>query len=137
MTTTNGARTPKGVAKAKREVEHAERVLSERLHEAGAAGERTLDQALSMARPVVVGAVAVAGAVWLVSLLRRPRRRPIFERAPARPSIMKEVLRTVTLSLAATAARRVGEHLLLGKETAELPPPGRAVPPQHPTTARP
>jgi hypothetical protein len=123
--------------KAKREVERAERMLSTRLHEAGVAGDRTLDNALSLARPLVIGAVAVAGVVWLVSLFRRPRRRALFEPAPARPSIMKEALRTVTLSLASAAARRVGEHFLLGQEAADSTPAGRALPRQHSTTARP
>jgi len=136
MTTTNGARR-NDVDKAKRAVERAERLLSTRLQEAGAAGDRTLDSALSLAKPLVVGAVAVAGVVWLVSLFRRPRRRALFEPTPARPSIMKEALRTVTLSLASTAARRVGEHFLLPKEAAESSPAGRPVPPQRPTTARP
>ncbi len=136
MTITNGA-LANDVDRAKREVERAERLLSTRLQEAGVAGDRTLDHAMSLARPLVVGAVAVAGVVWFVSLFRRPRRRPLFESAPARPSIVKEALRTVTLSLAATAARRVGEHFLLPKDAAESTPAGRAVPPQHPiTTAR-
>jgi hypothetical protein len=136
MTMTNGAPT-NDVDKAKREVERAERLLSTRLHEAGVAGERTLEDALSLARPLVVGAVAVAGVVWLVSLLRRPRRRPLLAVAPARPSIMKEALRTVTLSLASTAARRVGEHFLLQQEAAQSSSPGHALPPRHPNPARP
>ncbi|HTQ06710.1 MAG TPA: hypothetical protein VMI54_22795 [Polyangiaceae bacterium] len=134
--TTNGARKT-DVDQAKREVEHAERMLSKRLHEAGVAGNRTLDRALSLGEPLLVGAVAVAGVVWLVSLLRRPRRRPLFETAPARPSIVKEALRAATLALASTAARRVGEHFLLAEAAPQSTSTGRKVPTQHPTPARP
>lgn len=136
MTMMNGA-PASDVDKAKREVERAERLLSTRLHEAGVAGDRTLDNALSLAKPLIVGAVAVAGVVWLVSVLRRPRRRPLFAAPAARPSILKEALRTATLSIASTAARRVGEHFLLAQEAADSSPAGRSLPPQHSTTARP
>lgn len=125
------------VDQAKRNVERAERLLSTRLHEAGVAGNRTLDQALSIARPLVVGAVAVAGVVWLVSLLRRPRRRALFAPPPARPSIMKEALRAATLSLASTAARHAGEHFLSAHEAARASATEHEVLPQPLTTTRP
>ncbi len=132
---TNGARGS-DVDEAKREVERAERLLSTRLLEAGVAGNRTLDRALSLARPLIVGAVAVAGVVWLVSALRRPRRRAWLEPAPARPSLLKEALRAAALSLASTGARHIGEHFLLASATTPSSSTERTAPPQYPPTAR-
>jgi hypothetical protein len=120
------------VNQAKREVARAERLLSTRLHEAGRAGDRTLTHALSVARPLLIGAATVAGVVWLVSLLRRPRRQAFLPPAPVRPSIVKEAFRAAALSLATSAAHRMGEHFLLGANAAQSTSTGRAAPPQQP-----
>jgi hypothetical protein len=115
---------------AKQNVAQAERALSHRLEEAGVAGQATIDHALSLVRPLVIGAVAAAGLVWLVSALRRPRRRGFVARQRTRPSVMNEALRAAGLTLASAAARRLGEHLFSTADAAQSTPAGRAVPPR-------
>ena len=104
---------------AKRGVANAEQQLSHRLEEAGLAGQATVEQALSLVRPLVIGAVAVAGLVWLVSSLRRPRRRGFVLPEPSRPSVFNEALRAASLTLASSAARRLGEHWFSPHDAAE------------------
>jgi hypothetical protein len=115
---------------AKQNVAQAERALSHRLEEAGVAGQATVDHALSLVRPLVIGAVAAAGLVWLVSTLRRPRRRGFVPREHARPSVMNEALRAAGLTLASAAARRLGEHLFATADATQSTPAGRPVPPR-------
>jgi len=115
---------------AKRDVARAERALSRRLSEAGAAGQATVDHAVSLVRPVLIGAVAVAGLVWLASTLRRPRRRAFVPRQSTRPVLMNEALRAASISLASAAARHLGEHLFANSAT-QSTPTGRAVPPRN------
>lgn len=115
---------------AKRDVERAEQMLSHRLEEAGVAGHATVERALSLVRPVVIGAIAAAGLVWLVSSLRRPRRRAFVPAEPARPSVVREAMRAASLSLASIAARRIGEHLFAPHDAAQLTLAGRSVPPR-------
>lgn len=116
---------------AKRDVNRAERALSRRLEEAGAAGQATVDRALSLVRPVVIGAVAVAGLVWLVSTLRRPRRRAFVPAPYKRPFLMNEALRAASISLASAAARHLGEQLFAKSEQTQSTSTGRAVPPRN------
>lgn len=121
---------------AKRDVERAERMLSHRLEEAGIAGHATVERALSLVRPVVFGAIAAAGLVWLVSSLRRTRRRGFVLPEASRPSVMHEAVRAATLSLASMAARRIGErwfargHALRGSDVTEPTLAGHPVPPR-------
>src|SRR3954470_24176725 len=114
---------------AKQDVTRAERALSRRLTEAGAAGQATVSRALSLVRRIVVGAVAVAGLVWLVSALRRPRRRGFVPPRYKRPFLMNEALRAASLSLASAAARHLGEKLFADNERTQSTPTGRAAPP--------
>lgn len=116
---------------AKRDVSRAEHALSQRLAEAGVAGQATVDRALALVRPLVIGAVAVAGVVWLVSALRRPRRRAFVPPASRRPLLMNEALRAASLSLVTAAARQLGEHLFANTDTTQSTPSRRAVPPRH------
>ena len=125
------------VDRAAAEVRRAERALTNRSKEAKAAGGATLSQTLAAVRPVVVGVVAVAGVVWLVSLLRRSRRRSVFEGAPRPPSVLAEVARTAALSLASTAARRLGDRFFAATDAAQSSPLGRAGAPRLPSPARP
>lgn len=106
-----GSHSRKALRAAKRDVQQAEQALSHRLEEAGVAGHATVEQAVSLVRPLVVGAVATAGLVWLVSALRRPRRRGFVLPERTRPSFLNEALRAASLSLASAAARNLGEHL--------------------------
>jgi hypothetical protein len=116
---------------AKRDVTRAENALSRRLAEAGVAGQATVDRALALVRPLVIGAVAVAGVVWLVSALRRPRRRAFVPPAHRRPLLMNEALRAASLTLATAAARHLGEHLFANPDTTQSTPSRRAVPPRN------
>ena len=132
-------RTPTGnghqnaaVDTARREVARAESKFSSRLGEATAVGEASIERALSLAKPVLIGVAVVAGILWVASLFRRPRRRW----SPSEPSVLKEAARGAALSLASTAARRVGERLIAGTATPQWTSPGRAAPPQSSLTAR-
>ena len=115
---------------AKRDVDQAGQNLSHRLEEAGLAGQATVDHALSLVRPLVIGAVAAAGLVWLVSALRRPRRRGFVPPERTRPSVVNEAFRAAGLTLASAAARRLGEHLFATTAATQSTPAGRAVPPR-------
>src|SRR5689334_16940842 len=90
------------IAVARREVARAERQLSHRLGEATAAGEATVKRAFAVAKPALIGIAVAAGVVWVVSLLRRPRRRAASN--PSEPSIIKEAVRAAALGLASAAA---------------------------------
>jgi hypothetical protein len=119
---------------ARREVARAERQFSHRLSEVSAAGEATMKRAVSLAKPVLVGVAVVGGVVWLASLLRRGSRGRAP--GPSQPSILREALRSAALSLAAAAARRVGEHFLAANGAPPLVSPGRSVPASASATAR-
>jgi hypothetical protein len=122
---------------AQRDVTKAERALSHRLAEAGVAGQAAMDRAVSLVRPVVLGAVAVAGLVWLVSALRRPRRRGFVRPRSERPLLMNEALRAASLSLASAAARHLRERLFAdvaptrATPAGAVPPPNGNNPPRH------
>ena len=95
---------------ARHEVFRAQRALSSRVREASVAGEAALARTLSVARPVLIGATVVTGVVVLVALLRRPRRPRVTNGVPER-SLFGQVARTVVLSLATVAARRLAESI--------------------------
>jgi hypothetical protein len=113
---------------AKRDVQRAERQLSHRLEEAGLAGHATVERALSLVKPIVVGVVAVAGLAWLFSALRRPPRRILALPTPSRPTVFGEALRAASLALATTAARRLGEHWFAPEDAAPSMPAGPSRP---------
>jgi hypothetical protein len=123
--------------RAEREVAQAEEALSHRLSEAKTAGEETLKRALSVAKPVLIGAAVVGGLVWVVSILRRsnsPRSRAVA--AVTERSVAAEVFRTAALSLASVAARRVAERYLALPDPIQSISTGRAGAPQSPLYAR-
>jgi hypothetical protein len=113
--------------RAEREVAKAEAVLSERLHEATALGEATVKRAFSAAKPILIGAAVVGGVVWLVSMMRRPRRSSMGSRER---SVGAEIFRAAALSLASVAARRVAERYLSLPESTQSIPARRAGAPQ-------
>ena len=114
-----GPNTRSAAHTAKREVKRAENALSQRLEEAGVAGHATVEQALGLVRPLVISAVAAAGLVWLVSALRRPRRRGFVLPERTRPSVLNDALRAASLSLASAAARSLGQHLFATADAAQ------------------
>ena len=93
---------------ARDEVLRAQRALSSRVREASVAGEAALARTLAVARPVLIGATVATGVVVLVALLRRSRRSRVTNGAPE-SSLFGQVARTVVLSLATVAARRLAE----------------------------
>jgi hypothetical protein len=105
-------------------------MLSHRLEEAGVVGHATVERARSVVRPLLLGAVATVGIVWLVSALRRPSRRAFVRPEPSRPSVVNEVIRAASLSLATLAARRIARHLFAQHEAAQPTPAGQLVPPR-------
>jgi hypothetical protein len=113
--------------RAQRDVARAEAALSERLHEATALGEATVKRAFSAAKPILIGAAVVGGVVWLVSMMRRPRRGPMASRERG---VGAEVFRAAALSLASVAARRVAERYLTLPESTQSIPARRAGSPQ-------
>jgi len=97
---------------AKLEVERAERALSRSLHEVSDAGVATLKRAAGVARPVLIGAAAVVGVVWIVRSIRRAGQPAWRRPPPTERSVLGEVLRAAALSLASTAARRLADRLI-------------------------
>ncbi len=98
---------------ARRDVARAEARLSSRWRAAKAAGEQSVGRALSVARPLLIGAVVVGGVTWVVTALVRGRRRgPRRSSGPVESSILKEMARAAALALASAAARRVAEHYI-------------------------
>jgi hypothetical protein len=121
--------------RAKDEVAQAEAALSDRLHEATAVGEATMKRAFAVARPVLVGAALIGGAVWIASMFRRSRRggeRPVM----VQRSVVAEVVRAAALSLASVAARRLGERLLAAPNATQSISAGRAGSPHTSSHAR-
>jgi hypothetical protein len=113
---------------AQREVERAERALSRSLHDASAIGKETMTRAFKIAKPVLIGVIAVGGVVWLVRRARRPKGRPWLDR-PSERSVLAEAARAATLSLASAAARRIATQWLMGPEHADArndKPPSRS-----------
>lgn len=118
------AEEPNDVDSARRNVARAEARLSNRWRAAKLAGEKTVDKAFSVGRPVLIGAVAVGGVAWLVSTLtHRGRAKVRRASAPTEPSLLGEVARAAALALASTAARRLAERWFDG---ASLPPAAQA-----------
>lgn len=114
----NDARTslPNGSANefdaAKLEVARAERALSQSLHEASDAGVATIKRAAVVARPVLLGAAAVVGIVWIVRSIRGARQSGWRRPPRSERSVLAEVTRAAALSLASAAARRLADRLL-------------------------
>jgi len=98
------------VDSARHDVLRAQRALSSRVREASVAGEAALARTLAGARPVLIGATVVTGVVVLVALLRRSRR-PRVTSGVAERSLLGQVARTLVLSLATVAARRLAESI--------------------------
>lgn len=124
------------IAKAKLEVARAERALNDGVREVSLVGREGVKQALSVVKPALIAAVAVGGVVWIVTLVRRPRQIS-FERAggPEKKSIVREALRTLALSLATAAARRIADSLVSsGKEDHSIP--ARQSAPPHEVSER-
>jgi len=101
------------IAEAQLAVARAERALNEGVREVSLVGRAGIEQAMALLKPVLVTAVVAGSVVWLVSAVRRPRRSS-FERAGGvqRPSVVREALRTLVLSLASVAARRLADALV-------------------------
>lgn len=95
---------------ARDEVFRAQRALSSRVREASVVGEAALARTLAVARPVLIGATVVTGVVVLVALLRRTRR-PRVTNGVSERSLFGQMARTVALSLATVAARRLAETI--------------------------
>jgi len=95
---------------ARDEVARAQRALSSRVREVSVAGEAALARTLATARPVLIGATVMTGVVVLVALVRRSRRARVTNAVPE-SSLLGQVARTVVLSLATVAARRLAEAI--------------------------
>ena len=138
----NGERTtlPNGKANdvdaAKLEVARAERALSQSLHDASDAGVATLKRAAVVARPVLLGAAAVVGLVWIVRSIRRSREPAWRRPPPAQRSVFGEVARTAALSLASTAARRLADRYLAEPAGLQSTSAGRAGSPHSLASSR-
>jgi hypothetical protein len=99
---------------ARRDVARAEARLSNRWRAAKVAGERSMGRALSLAKPVLIGAAVVGGVVFLVTSLSRRGRGSVRRTAiPTGPSLLSEVARAAALALASTAARRLADRYLV------------------------
>lgn len=113
---------------AREDVARAEARLSNRWRAAKAASEQTLGRAMSLAKPVLIGAAVVGGVVLLVTSLShrgRPRVRRIS--VPTEPpSVLKEAMRAAALALASAAARHVAGRYLALPAVAGEPPRARS-----------
>jgi hypothetical protein len=109
---------------ARENVARAEARLSNRWRAAKVAGEKTVGRAMTVARPVVIGAVVVGGVVWLVTALsRRGRSSPRRFSAPAEPrSLVSEMTRAAALALASAAARHLADRYLTLPAAAGIAP---------------
>lgn len=124
------------IAEAQLEVARAERALNDGVHEVSLVGRAGIEQAFAMLKPVLITAVVAGGVVWLVSAARRPPRSS-FERASGvqKRSLVREALRTLVLSLASAAARRLADALVSsGKD--DHPVPTRHSAPPHEVSTR-
>lgn len=98
---------------ARQDVARAEARLSDSWRAAKVAGEKTLGRAMSLAKPLAVGAVIVGGVVLLVSAVSRRKRRSPWAYAPAGPpSLIKETARAAALALASAGARHLANRYL-------------------------
>ena len=97
---------------AKLEVARAERALADSLHDASDAGLATLERAVVVARPLLIGAAAVVGITWIVRSIRRARQPAWRRPPPSERSVLAEIARAAALSLASTAARRLADRYL-------------------------
>ncbi|HWP08689.1 MAG TPA: hypothetical protein VNN72_23265 [Polyangiaceae bacterium] len=133
--TNDDASKPNDIDKAKLEVARAERALHAGVHEVTLVGKAGMEQALSVLKPALVTAVVVGGVIWIVSAVRKPRHIT-FERASAstQKSIVREVLRTLVLTVASAGARRIAESLVSDKEDQSIP--ARQSTPPHEVSAR-
>lgn len=99
---------------ARRDVARAEARLSSRWRAAKVAGQKTMGRAMTLAKPVLIGAAVVGGVALLVSSLSRRRRGSVRHSSiPSGPSLVSEVARAAALALASTAARRLAERYLV------------------------
>jgi hypothetical protein len=111
---------------ARHDVERAEARLSSRWRAAKVAGEKSVGRAMSLARPVLIGAAVIGGVALLVSSLRRGRRPSARHYSvPTGPSLAADVARAVALALASTAARRLAERYLTVPLPSEVALSGR------------
>ncbi len=127
------AKSTTDLDRAELDVAKAEAALSDRLHEATALGEATVKRAFSAAKPILIGAAVVGGVVWIVSMIRRPRRSGAGSRERG---VAAEVFRVAALSLASVAARRLAERYLTVPELTQSIPAGRAGSPREPSYVR-
>lgn len=98
---------------ARHDVERAEARLSSRWRAAKVAGEKSVGRAMSLARPVLIGAAVIGGIALIVSsLTRRGRGSSRRYSMPTGPSLAADVARAAALALASTAARRLAERYL-------------------------
>lgn len=117
---------------AELEVKRAEAAFSETLQDASEAGRVVAQRMAKAAKPVLIG-TAVLATLGIAVFALRSVRKPSPWRVrlqPPRPSIFSEVVRAAVISLAATAARRVGENYLLGAPAEQATPPGQTASPQ-------
>jgi hypothetical protein len=111
--TTMPLEEPTDLDAARRDVARAEERLSSRWRAAKVAGEKSVGRALSVARPVLIGAAVVGGVVWIVSSVVGKRRgRYRYGAPPTRSSLLGEMTRAAALALASAAAHRVADHYL-------------------------
>jgi hypothetical protein len=95
------------------------------IQDASAAGRGTFQRAISVARPVLIGAGVLAVGGLALGLLRRlPRKRSW--RVPATPAVgpWSDLARAAAVAFAAAAGRRLVERWLRGAD-------GRARPVRH------
>lgn len=111
---------------AKLEVARAERALAESLHDASDAGIATLERAVVVARPLLLGALAVLGVAVIVRSIRRTRQPAWRRPPPSERSVFAEVARAAALSLASTAARRLADRYLSDPTGMQSTSAGRA-----------
>jgi hypothetical protein len=97
---------------ARHDVERAEARLSSRWRAAKVAGEKSVGRAMSLARPVLIGAAVIGGIALIVSSLTRRGRGSSRRYSPTGPSLAADVARAAALALASTAARRLAERYL-------------------------
>jgi hypothetical protein len=98
---------------AREDVARAEERLSSSWRAAKVAGEASVGRAMSVARPLLIGAAVVGGIALLVSsLTRRGQRSARHLTIPSEPSLLAEMTRAAGLALASAAARRLADRFL-------------------------
>jgi hypothetical protein len=100
------------IAAREQDVARADSEFSTSIQQASQAGKATLERAVTMLRPVLIGAAVLATGALVVSLIRSRKARVSVFSQYQEPSPWPALVRSAALALASAAGRRLADRWL-------------------------